>query len=138
LIADGFVHVSVELEVYDGPRAGLVGVGGVPRYFGCPDWAVDEFLVWPAVADAVLLELEQWEIFVRWNRRYEADPRSAGPHPGKAGVHARFGELDAQLTPYRQVPAGTRRLVAEWRLDGGERYRVDGTDWWVRWRSVRS
>lgn len=33
LIADGFERVYVELEWYDGPRAGLADVNGKPHYF---------------------------------------------------------------------------------------------------------
>ncbi|HET6740388.1 MAG TPA: hypothetical protein VFH76_15690 [Kribbella sp.] len=133
LIAGGFRHVVVEIAAYDGPRAGLVDDGGDLYYFDCPRWAVDEYLVWPAPVEAVALEREGWEIFVRWNRRYESAPRSAGPHPGDGGVDARHDELEGLLVPYRQAPADARRMVAEWRLDGRERYRVDGTDSWVRW-----
>jgi hypothetical protein len=132
LIADGYLQVSVELERYDGPRAGLVDIDGAPLYFQCPDWTADEFLVWPTPVEAVPLEREQWEIFVEWNRRRETGPHSAGPHPAEAG-NPRYAELGTLLRPYREAPGDARRLLAEWRFDNGERYRADGTDSWVQW-----
>ncbi|MFG2911262.1 hypothetical protein ACGF13_40245 [Kitasatospora sp. NPDC048286] len=141
LAADGFEHVYAELDWYDGPRSGLVGIGGVPHYFQCHDVdfsvAPDEYFVWPADEKLVALEREQWAVFVEWNQRYEEGVAGIDRHPGQGGVDARYDELTALLTPYRQAPAGAKLLVAEWRYDGGSRYRADGVDYWVRWREGR-
>jgi hypothetical protein len=141
LIADGFGHVYVELDWYDGPRDGLVDIDDVAHYFQCYDVdfsrAPDEYFVWPASEAPVALEREQWEIFARWNQRYEAGTAGVESHPGHGGIDARYDELTALLAPHRQKPADARRLVAEWRFDGGDRYRVDGVDYWVRWTSGR-
>ena len=140
LVADGFTHVYVELEWWDGPRAGIVDIDGAPHYFERDEdesWErLDEYFVWPADAGVVALEREAWAIFVRWNQRYETAPTSAGPHPGEGRVNARYDELAALLAPYHRAPAAARRLLAEWRFDDGQRYRMDGTDSWVRWSAA--
>ncbi|TCC34667.1 hypothetical protein [Kribbella sindirgiensis] len=138
LIADGFQQVYVELDWWDGPRAGMVDLDGVPHYFervDAPDGErLDEYLVWPAEPHAVMLERESWAVFVRWNQLYEAGEASVDTHPAR-GVDPRYEELTAALVPQRRVPAAARRLVAEWRFDDGGRYRTDGTCNWVRWSS---
>jgi hypothetical protein len=82
------------------------------------------------------LEREQWEIFVRWNQRYEAGDAGIESHPGHGGIDPRYDELTGLLAEARQAPADAARFVAEWRSDGGERYRTDGACYWVRWSPV--
>ncbi|MGW6548771.1 hypothetical protein ACWGBV_00785 [Streptomyces sp. NPDC055051] len=79
------------------------------------------------------LEREQWAIFARWNQRY-AGAVGLETHPGRGGIDARYDELASQLAPCRQAPDGARRLRGEIRFDGGARYRVEGLDYWFRWR----
>jgi hypothetical protein len=138
--ADGCHPVVVELDWYDGPRAGLVDIDGEPHYFRCADedYSVpaDRYLVWPAGEPAATLEREQWLIFVRWNERYEAGSAGVDRHPGHGGVDPRYDELTARLTPHRRAPDDARVLVAEWRSDGGDRYRPDGPGYRVRWRAA--
>ncbi|MFF0052737.1 hypothetical protein [Streptomyces sp. NPDC005498] len=141
LIDDGFERVYVELEWYDGPRDGLVDIDGVAHYFQCHDVdfsrAPDEYLVWPASQVLVQLEREQWAIFARWNAQCEAGTAGIESHPGHGGIDPRYDELTALLAPHRKAPADARCLVAEWRFDGGARYRLDGLDYWVRWTPGR-
>jgi hypothetical protein len=141
LVADGFDHVRIELEWWDGPRRGLVDVDGAPHYFQCHDVdfsvARDEFFVWQVDETMVALEREQWTNFVAWNIAYEAGVAGIERHPGHGGIDPRYDELTALLTPHREAPVDAKLLVAEWRFDGGDRYRVDGVDYWVRWRERR-
>ncbi|MER6076168.1 hypothetical protein ABT187_47055 [Streptomyces sp. NPDC001817] len=141
LIADGFERVYVELEWYDGPRFGLADVDGKPHYFQNDDYdhadEANEYRVWPADEAAVELEREQWAIFARWNQRYEAGTVTSESHPGHGGIDARYDELTLLLAPHRQAPDDARRLVGELRLDAGARYRVEGLDYWFRWRPSR-
>ncbi|WP_067714101.1 hypothetical protein [Nocardia yamanashiensis] len=137
LVTDGFERVYVESERYDWPRSGLADIGGRPHYF--EGWAFDRvdvgylFNVWPANAEAVTWELERWAIYARWDQRFIAGEVTSDSHPGQGGIDARYDELTAALAPHRQVPANSRKLVAEMRFDKGDRYRVDGTDMWFRW-----
>lgn len=142
LRSDGFERVYVELDWYDGPRAGLADVEGVVHYFRAVhdynhgDEADDDYYVWSASGDVVALEREQWAIFVGWNARYEAGVASVESHPGHGGIDARYDELEALLAPYRVMPGDARRVTAEWRSgDRAGRYRADGLGYWVRWHS---
>ena len=65
-------RVHVENEWYDGPRAGVADVDGIPhRFKSIFDEAegryLETFLVWPIDEKLVALEVEQWRIFVEWN-----------------------------------------------------------------------
>ncbi|MBS2534446.1 hypothetical protein KGQ20_16870 [Catenulispora sp. NF23] len=108
LIADGFERVYVELEWYDGPRAGLADVDGVPHYFEGKDYdaadEADEYNVCAASEDALALEREQWAIFARWNERFEAGMVNQDSQPGRGGTNARYDELDVLLAPHRRAP----------------------------------
>ncbi|QNP66157.1 hypothetical protein [Streptomyces genisteinicus] len=138
LAADGFERVHVELEWYDGPRAGLADIGGRPHYFHSDDHALghapDAYEVWPASGAAMELEREQWAIYARWNARREAGEAGPESHPGHGGVDARYDELESALAPHRRVPEDARRLVAEHRLAAGPRRRDGGPRYWLRWR----
>ncbi|MFF5336076.1 hypothetical protein [Streptomyces sp. NPDC013181] len=141
LIADGFKRVYAELEWYDGPRAGLADIDGKPHYFQNHDYdhrdEADEYQVWPASEAAAELEREQWAIFARWNERREAGEVGPESHPDHGGVDARYDELELLLAPHRLAPDDARRLVGELRFVAGARYRVEGLDYWFRWRPSR-
>jgi hypothetical protein len=95
----------------------------------------DEYYVWRADEQLVALEREQWAIFVERNQWCEEGAAVIEPHPGHGGVATPASdELTASLTPRRQAPADARSMVAEWRYGGGNRYRVNGVGYWVRWR----
>ena len=137
LVADGFEHVLVELEWFDGPHSGLVNVGRRPHYFQRRGWDADveECFVWLADEHLVAFELEAWMIFVEWNQRYEAGTAGIDSHPAHKGINARYDDLTSLVAPHRQVPSDAKLFVAEWRFDTGERYRPDGVDYWVRWHT---
>ncbi|MFF3675522.1 hypothetical protein ACFYYS_16185 [Streptomyces sp. NPDC002120] len=141
LIADGFQRVYAEPDWHDGPRAGLADVDGRPHCFRSHDYdrtdEADGYVVWPASEAAVELEREQWAIFARWNQRYEAGVAGPESPPGHGGLDARYDEPARLLAPHRQPADDVRRLVGEVRFDAGARYRVDGLDYWFRWRPGR-
>lgn len=140
LIADGFERVNVELEWYDGPRAGLADIDGKPHYFQNHDYDhhdEDEYQVWPASEAAAVLERERWAIFAQWNERREAGEAGLESHPGHGGVDARHDELELLLAPHRLAPDDARRLVGELRFVADARYRVEGLDYWFRWRPTK-
>lgn len=139
---DEFEAVHVELDWYDGPRAGLADVDGVPHYFravhgyagpGEPD---DGYLVWPADPQALNRERAQWTIFVEWNSRYENGTADVDSHPGQGGVDTRYDELTKLLDPHRSPPGNARRLRAEWRYSrSSSRYGVHGPGYRVSWHT---
>lgn len=133
-------RVYVENERYDGPRAGVADVNGVPhRFKSLYDEADDDylgtFLVWPIDDASLQLEIEQWQIFVEWNARYEADLSTVESHPGQGGVNLRWDEIEMTLRASReQIPADARRARVEVELlDRERRYEAGGPDYRLRW-----
>jgi hypothetical protein len=136
-----FEHVFVENEWYDGPRAGIANVNGLPhRFLSQFDEGDDEylgtFLLWPVDADELALEQEQWQIYVTWNERYEAGAADIDSHPGNPGTNRRWDELASLLEPRRQsVPVDARRAKANFvrAEERTNRYESTGPDYQLSW-----
>jgi hypothetical protein len=134
-------HVFVENEWYDGPRAGVANVHGVPHRF-VSQWDEDEeeylgtFLVWPLTSEELALEQEQWLIFVAWNERYEAGLVTSNSHPGHPGTSKRWDEITELLTDRREsVPLNAKRAKAQIRLVEQKcRYAVSGPHDQLAWQ----
>jgi hypothetical protein len=132
-------RVYVENEWYDGPRAGIADINGVPhRFKSMFDEADDDYVgtmqVWPVDAATLALEIEQWRIFVDWNDRYESGKVSVESHPGNVGVNQRWGELEALLERSRSVPSGARKATVKVvSIDGRNRYEASGPAYMMRW-----
>lgn len=133
-------RVYVENEWYDGPRAGIADVNGLPhRFVSQWDEAEEEyvgtFLVWPATDEELSLEQEQWAIFVTWNERYEAGAADSASHPGNAGTDSRWHEIELQLAPRRKsipVTAKTAKVQVQ-PLRQGMRYALSGPSYQLSW-----
>jgi hypothetical protein len=136
-----YEHVYVETEWYDGPWAGVADLDGVPHYFAAVPEGLNlpdrRFHVWPISPETFALERESWQIYVRWNDRYAAGEVGHDTHPGTGGLDARYDELQQLLEPFRQAPLGALVLMMhDLRLDNEDpRYRLDGTDYEVSWRT---
>jgi hypothetical protein len=132
--------VYVEIEYYDGVRAGVADVNGVPHRFVSPfeEWEKDDlaiFYLWPIDEAALDLEREQWRIFAEWNSLYEAGAVSGESHPGHTGMNARWAELDAMLKEGRStIPVNARRARVQFPpLTRERRYESDGPCYSVHW-----
>jgi len=132
--------VHVELEWYDGPRAGVADIHGVAhRFKSLFDESDDEyqskFMVWPISDAEFVLEVEQWQIFVRWNSLYEAGKASWESHPGHGSKDRRWDELECILRPLRvQIPPQAVRALAQLvPLPREVRYDTCGPDYELRW-----
>ena len=132
--------VYVENEWYDGPRAGIADINGLPhRFKSLFDEKEDEylgtFLVWPIEKQAADLEIEQWKIFVEWNLLYEAGKASLDSHPGHGGRSKRWDELEVVLRASRsEVPADAKRALAQLtHIDGQARYESTGPGYMLAW-----
>ncbi|MCX4816712.1 hypothetical protein OG601_47865 [Streptomyces sp. NBC_01239] len=136
LTADGFERVYVESDWNGEPLAGLADIDGKPHHFEIQRYDPSEYQVWPASEAVAELEREQWAIYARWYGRSQAGEVGHESHPGHGGIDARYDELELLLAPHRLVPDGARRLVCELRFVAGVdvRYRVEGPDYWLRWR----
>jgi hypothetical protein len=133
-------HVFVEIEWYDGPRAGVANVNGEPHRF-VSNWDEEEgeylgtFLVWPVGPEELALEQEQWRIFAAWNAEYEAGKADTATHPGHPGMNKRWDEIASQLAVCRDTtPATARRAKALLvHLERGQRYASSGPAYQLRW-----
>ena len=132
--------VYVENEWYDGPRAGIADVNGMPhRFKSVFDEGDDEFhgtfMVWPVDRELVDLEVEQWRIFVDWNTLYESGRADKDSHPGLGGSTARWDEIECLLKQSRSdMPSSAKRVRAEVsRIDRDVRYAPSGPDYMLSW-----
>ena len=137
-------RVYVENDWYDGPRAGIADVLGRPhRFESFFDEYVDDYLgtfaVWPIDDEQLRLEIEQWQIFVEWNARYEAGEAGIDLHPGQGGVSSRWDELDKLLESSRAtIPPNARRAIAQLEgIDRSSRYEAAGPSYMLRWKILR-
>lgn len=136
-----FERVYVENDWHDGPRAGIADIDGVPHRFQSPfDEIADEYLsvyeVWPVSENELALEIEQWGIFVDWNRRYESGEADIETHPGSGGIDLRYDEIGAMLKALRKdAPLNVRRAKAQikW-VDRAHRYESSGPDYQMSWK----
>ena len=132
--------VYVENEWYDGPRAGVADINGVPHRFKSlfdeeADQYLGTFLVWPIEQRVLDQETEQWRIFVEWNASYEAGEATTESHPAHGGLSARWDELEVLLRQSRtEVPSSAKRANAELhRIDGESRYAASGPAYTLTW-----
>ena len=111
--------VYVENEWYDGPRAGIADISGIPhRFKSLFDEGDDEylgtFMVWPIDRWVFDLEIEQWQIFVEWNALYDSGQADTGSHPGRGQINARWDEIGTLLKKSRSdVPTSAKRARAQ-------------------------
>jgi len=136
-------HVYVENEWYDGPRAGVADVNGMPHRFTSQwDEVEDEylgtFLLWPVAPAELALEQEQWAIFVSWNDQYEAGSVGSNTHPGHVGTNARWDEIEAHLASKRKSvpPTAKRATVQVFPLEREQRYALSGPDYQLSWALI--
>lgn len=134
-------QVYVENSWYDGPRAGVADIQGVPhRFLSQCDEGEDEclgtFLVWPIEETAFSLEQEQWQIFVSWYEDYEAGRAVAESHPGNPGMNTRWHEINALLQSSREsVPGNARRAEARLAFaEVNQLYSPSGPSYRLSWR----
>jgi hypothetical protein len=133
-------HVYVESDYCDGPRSGIANVDGVPHRFVCQfdetgqKWS-DAFLVEPIDEETLVLEIEQYRIFVDWNDRNEGNDVMASSHPGNGGIDTRWDEIEAILQRRRAIDSARARAARARFIpvEGLARYHRNGTNSLVRW-----
>jgi hypothetical protein len=135
--------VYVENEWYDGPRAGVADIDGVPhRYVSEWDEEKDDylgtFLIWPIEEIELNLEREQWQIFINWNEEYEAGRAGTDSHPGHPGTNTRWDEISSLLKTRRvSVPANARHAKAQLvDIEGQKRYALSGPAYQLAWKPL--
>ena len=134
--------VYVENEWYDGPRKGVANFNGVAhRFVACyqsEKGYLDSFKIFPISGHELELEIEQWKIFVEWNKQYESGKACLELHPGTGGISQRWDELEYLLRPNREyIPENAVLALAEFvKIDRLYRYESTGPDYGVIWKPV--
>lgn len=113
-----FERVHTMTAFYDGPREGVADFRGRPHsYSSLFDESIglsDTFLLMPIQEELLRLALEDWEIWLRWERAFHAGETTQETHPALPADRARHDEL-TRLIGDRLVPKPelSRRARAE-------------------------
>jgi hypothetical protein len=103
-------RVYVELDYYDGPLSGISELHNKWIRFDRPfDDDLDEYSNLFRIAfveeSEALLEIEQWNIFVKYYNEFSKGIVTTEMHPANGGIDARWDDLNRILVPLR---SGTR------------------------------
>jgi len=123
-----FERVLTMTDYYDGPRAGIAALDGVPHFYES-EWAdredldTDVFTLSPVPEDVLPLALEDWLIWRRWEVAFHRGEATQETHPALPADRARHDELVGLLTGRMEVDL-TRAIRASgefrWRPDLNE------------------
>ncbi|VUD69427.1 hypothetical protein TDB9533_04796 [Thalassocella blandensis] len=135
-------RVYVESDWYDGPRSGIADFNGIPhRFISNFDDAtgyIETFNLFPILSEELELEIEQWIIFVEWNKKYEAGQTDTKTHPGRGGLSQRWDEIEDELKLQREtIPEDSFLAKATFPHNGQEgRYELAGPCYGVVWKNI--
>lgn len=136
-----FERVCVENDWYDGPKEGIAEIDGVPHRFQLlfdenEDEYLSTFKVWPVSLEELVLEIEQWCIFVNWNIRYESGEVDAESHPANGGRDFRWDEIVGALKVLRQEEfLNVKYAKAQIKpANNAARYDLSGPNYLMSWK----
>ncbi len=135
--------VYVENDWYDGPRIGIADFNGVPHrfvaHFEDLKGYEDTFSLFPIAKEELELEVEQWKIYVDWNKKYEDGKAGVETHPGHGGLNQCWDELENLLKQKREsIPGNAILANAEFeRIDQENRYEATGPCYGVVWSIIK-
>jgi hypothetical protein len=97
-----FERVFTVTDYYDGPRGGIANYRDQPHLYTCEwneaiDNYADTFLLSPVSGDTFLLALEDWEIWLRWERAFHEGRVTQETHPILPEDRARYEEIESIL-----------------------------------------
>ena len=106
----GFEEVFTVTDYYDGPRGGIANFNGEPHLYDCifaePDYS-NLYRLTPVSHELFLLALEDWAIWKRWERAFNAGEVNHDSHPALPAERDRH--LHARLEKVR--PTSLRRRL---------------------------
>ena len=132
--------VYVENDWYDGPRNGVAYFNGSPHrfiaHFDDLKGYSDTFSLFPISEQELKQEIEQWSIFVEWNKKYEAGEIDTESHPGHGGINRKWDELEKSLSVRRKIiPESAMKAKADFESNNQiNRYTIDGPAYVVTWK----
>ena len=138
-----FEVVYTVTNYYDGPRAGVALVDGIPHYFESQWKDIDSsdndiFLIQPVTPEILELALEDWAIWKRWETAFHKGETSKETHPAlpdELGRHKQLEQIlnealeinpnisikaraDFKVDRARPVEYGMKNLIVEWDILG--------------------
>ena len=136
--------VYVENDWYDGPRSGVADFEGKPYRFQANfddlKGFEDTFKLYPISEEELQLEIEQWCIFVEWNKKYEAGEVGTETHPGHKGINKRYDEIQKLLKNKRKESLGhfvEAKALFEY-SEQENRYELTGPCYGVTWKKIET
>ena len=120
-----FERVYTMTDYYDGPRAGVASFMGKPHAYTSlfdeeRDQYSDTFELRPIDDETLLLALEDWEIWLRWEDAFYAGQTPHETHPALPEDRRRHDELAPLLAARLERSAGpVVRARAEFRATRG-------------------
>jgi hypothetical protein len=136
--------VYVENAWYDGPRQGIADFNGKPhRFIANFDELTgykDTFRLYPIQSEELQLEIEQWSIFVEWNRKYENGEVQVDTHPGHGNINQRYDEIETILKDKREsIPSDYIEAKADFEpIYQQNRYEEQGPCYKVKWKPIHA
>jgi hypothetical protein len=124
MASSGFELVHTINDWYDGPRAGVADLNGKPHYYECQfddvkdDWA-DLFLLAPIDEETFQLVMEDWAIWLRWDKAFREGKTTQETHPALPEDRERHAEL-AQILVERLVVSPDTEIKARAEFKFGE------------------
>jgi len=84
-----FERIHTVSDFYDGPRSGIADYCGEPHYYECEwdndlDDYADTFVLTPIDRDTLILALEKWAIWRKWEWAYHRGEVAESTHPAWA------------------------------------------------------
>jgi hypothetical protein len=102
LSSSRFEDVFTETDYYDGPRKGVANFCGSPHFYDCvfsderQDYT-NHYRLTLVSADTFQLALEDWAIWLRWEKAFKAGQTTLETHPALPQEAARHIEIDRVL-----------------------------------------
>lgn len=120
-----FERVYTVHDWYDGPRAGFADFAGHPHAYvarwreDLDDWE-SEYQLSPISAGELVLVLEDWAIWQRWERAFRAGETAQTTHPALPHDAERHAELAPQIARLLEADqGGAVRALGKFRATGG-------------------
>ena len=97
-----FEDVFTETDYYDGPRQGVANFGGFPHFYDCvfsnerQDYT-NHYRLTRIKTETFQLALEDWAIWLRWEKAFKAGQTTLETHPALPQEAARHVEIERAL-----------------------------------------
>lgn len=98
-----FERVYTMTDYYDGPRRGIASFEGKPHFYDSEwsdgkDLEADTFKLTPVAEDLLLLAMEDWALWERWETAFHEGRVDTTTHPALPEDRARHNELQPVLS----------------------------------------